>query len=118
MGIKETRGSFTEIVEALRSLGNPNIDTIIQVREEDFSNPLKVIKVCQKNINNIVSEMFKKEIVMIRGRKYRKPARINGGALYSMVCNLSEMQSAIMRIVPYMLYIYSIYTDVGKPKKE
>ena len=77
----------------------------LRVKKDDFSNPLKVIKESQKIMSNTVNKMFKKE---------RGLSKIYGADIHEMIYNLGEMQSAIMRIVPCVLYLYGTYTDVGK----
>ena len=78
----------------------------LKVRKDDFSNPLKAIKENQKVMSNTVNKMFKKQ--------KRGLPKIYGADIYEMIYNLGEMQSAIMRIVPCVLYLYGTYTDVGK----
>ena len=78
----------------------------LKVRKDDFSNPLKAIKENQKIMSSTVNKMFKKE--------KRGLPKIYGADIHEMIYNLGEMQSAIMRIVPCVLYLYGTYTDVGK----
>ena len=78
----------------------------LKVKKDDFSNPLKVIKENQKIMSNTVNKMFKRE--------KRGLLKIYGGDIYEMIYNLGEMQSAIMRIVPCVLYLCGTYEDVGK----
>jgi len=78
----------------------------LKVRKDDFSNPLKAIKENQKVMSNTVNKMFKKQ--------KRGLPKIYGADIYEMIYNLGEMQSAIMRIVPCVLYLCGTYEDVGK----